>query len=136
MRAIIESQSNIITYLANRISDTLGQTYCSENKLEGLVNRVYDRCQSCLKPLRRAQVEAVQDEMGLKFKDMYNYFMHDMDEISRLSEEASLIFRKKMLNIEGIAEEEYMQKFEKMYENVSTTIDHVTASLTNITVFQ
>lgn len=37
--------------------------------------------------------------MGLKFKDLYNYFMHDMDEISRLSEEASLIFRKKMLNI-------------------------------------
>lgn len=29
-----------------------------------------------------------------------------------------------------------MQKFEKMYENVSTTIDHVTASLSNITKFQ
>lgn len=50
-----------------------------------MVNRVYERCQNCMKPLRRANIEAIQDEMGLKFKDMYNYFMHDMDEISRLS---------------------------------------------------
>lgn len=87
-----------------------------------MTGRIYQRCQNCAKPLKIAEIKNVQDEIGLRFRDIHQYFQHDLDEINKLSEEASLIYRKKALNIEGIAEELYMEKFQKMQENISTTI--------------
>jgi hypothetical protein len=55
--------------------------------------------------------------------------------MQRLSE-ADLIFQKKSLHLDGIAEEEYMYRLEKMKENVACTIEHVSQSLDNILIFE
>lgn len=44
-----------------------------------MTNRVYERCQNCMKSLKKASLDNIHDEIGLKFKDLHSYFMHDLD---------------------------------------------------------
>lgn len=74
--------------------------------------------------------------MDLKFRNVYSYFMHDIDEINRLEEEALLILRKKNLDLEGISEEQYIGKLEQMGEHIGNTLEQVTQSLFSIVSFQ
>lgn len=50
-----------------------------------MTNRIYERCQNCAKPIKVAEIRNVKDEIGLQFRDIHEYFQHDIDEINKLS---------------------------------------------------
>lgn len=79
VRGIVDTQAAMLDYFGGVVGDLLKQKCSYESKLDAMTSKVYERCQNCQKPLRRAQIEGVQDEIGLRFRDLHEYFLHDMD---------------------------------------------------------
>ena len=100
-----ETFANITSTLA---FENLQSRENDQNQIYDLTQRIYSKCSTCDKVLDKAKMQQTRDEVEMRFRNVYSYFAHDIDEINRLEEEAMLILRKKNLGFQELNEEEYM----------------------------
>ena len=86
IHTIAESQSTLLDITSAYLSEFAKKKEYHENQVSELTQKVYERCATCDGVLYRARLEHVRDEVELRFKNAYSYFMHDIDEINRLEE--------------------------------------------------
>lgn len=74
VRGITEGQSIILSYLASVVGASLEDKYNSIKKVESITCRMFERCQNCSKPLQQSEIDNIQKSLGMKFRDVHEYF--------------------------------------------------------------